>query len=744
MANSEAAIIVGFWLWVCIYMTKGLNAGEVTYDGTSLIVNGTRKLLISGSIHYPRSTPQMWPGLIDKAKEGGLNCVQTYVFWNMHEPEQGKFNFEGRSDLVKFVKLIHSRGMYVSLRIGPYIEAEWNFGGFPYWLREIPGIIFRTDNEPFKREMQRFTEMIANMMKRENLFASQGGPIIVAQIENEYGIVEPSFREGGRSYVRWAANMAIELNTNVPWIMCKQPDAPNPIINTCNGLYCGDTFDGPNSNKKPKMWTENWIGWFQVFGGAKHHRPVENIAYAVARFYAKNGTFVNYYMYHGGTNFGRSGGPFITASYDYDAPIDEYGNEREPKWSHLKDLNTAIMRCSQTLLSARAETFSLGSSQEAHVYRGHSGQCAAFLSNMNPTSGVTLNFQNMTYSLPAWSVSILPDCKTVVFNTANVNAQSKTHNLTSNNPQRKLKSSYFLSNKEVEKGFYWETFKEKIGGSEDTQFDNKGLLEHINTTKDTTDYLWYNIRVDVDENEPFIRSNSSLVLAIGSHGYAVHVFVNDHFSGSAHGNKSNPGFSLNLHISLRPGKNDISLLSVMVGLPDSGAYFERKTAGISSVMIQGFKGGSRDYSQELWAYQIGLVGEKQNIFTKNGSRTVNWNPSISDQHLTWYKTTIDAPEGDGPISLDLRSMGKGQIWINGESVGRYWIIFLVPLGDCSTCDYRGSWNLKKCATNCGQPSQTLYHIPRSLLQPTGNLLVLFEEVGGEPSKISLLTDLKNY
>ncbi|KAJ4885554.1 Beta-galactosidase 11 [Raphanus sativus] len=110
---------------------------EVTYDGTSLIINGKRELLYSGSIHYPRSTPDMWPKIIKRAKQGGLNTIQTYVFWNVHEPVQGKFNFSGRADLVKFIKLVEKNGMYVTLRPGPFIQAEWNHGGLPYWLREI-------------------------------------------------------------------------------------------------------------------------------------------------------------------------------------------------------------------------------------------------------------------------------------------------------------------------------------------------------------------------------------------------------------------------------------------------------------------------------------------------------------------------------------------------------------------------------------------------------------------------------
>jgi beta-galactosidase GanA len=125
----------------------------------------------------------MWPDLIRKAKEGGLDVIQTYVFWNGHEPSPGKYYFEGNYDLVKFVKLVQQSGLYLHLRIGPYVCAEWNFGGFPVWLKYIPGISFRTDNGPFKAQMQRFTTKIVNMMKAERLFESQGGPIILSQVK---------------------------------------------------------------------------------------------------------------------------------------------------------------------------------------------------------------------------------------------------------------------------------------------------------------------------------------------------------------------------------------------------------------------------------------------------------------------------------------------------------------------------------------------------------------------------------
>ncbi|KAL2498401.1 Beta-galactosidase 5 [Abeliophyllum distichum] len=202
----------------------------VTYDNKAIIINGHRRILLSGSIHYPRSTPDMWEDLILKAKNGGLDVIDTYVFWNVHEPSPDNYNFEGRYDLVRFIKTVQKVGLYINLRIGPYVCAEWNFGGFPVWLKYVPGISFRTDNEPFKAAMQKFTQKIVDMMKSENLFESQGGPIILSQIENEYGTQRRALGAAGEAYMNWAAKMAVGLNTGVPWIMCKDDNAPDPVV----------------------------------------------------------------------------------------------------------------------------------------------------------------------------------------------------------------------------------------------------------------------------------------------------------------------------------------------------------------------------------------------------------------------------------------------------------------------------------------------------------------------------------
>uniref|UniRef100_A0A2N9EPW9 beta-galactosidase n=1 Tax=Fagus sylvatica TaxID=28930 RepID=A0A2N9EPW9_FAGSY len=594
----------------------------------------------------------MWPDLIQKAKDGGLDVIQTYVFWNGHEPSPGKDNY----DLVKFIKLVQQAGLYVHLRIGPYICAEWNFGGFPVWLKYIPGIAFRTDNGPFK-------------------------------IENEFGPVEWEIGTPGKAYTKWAAQMAVGLDTGVPWVMCKQEDAPDPVIDTCNGFYC-ENFK-PNSDNKPKMWTENWTGWYTEFGGAIPTRPAEDVAFSVARF------------------------------------IQNGGLPREPKWGHLRDLHKAIKLCEAALVSTDPTVTSLGNNQDAHVFKSKSGGCAAFLANYDTSSSAKVSFGNAQYDLPPWSISILPDCKTAVFNTARLGAQSSQMKMTP-----------------VNSAFPWQSYNEETASADDddsTVMD--GLWEQVNVTKDATDYLWYMTDVKIDSDEGFLNNGQSPLLTIYSAGHALHVFINGQLSGTAYGGLANPKLTFSDNVKLTVGINKISLLSVAVGLPNVGLHFETWNAGVlGPVTLKGLNEGTRDLSRQKWSYKIGLKGEASNLHTVSGSSSVEWVEGsllARKQPLTWYKTSFSAPGGNEPLALDMNSMGKGQIWINGQSIGRHWPGYTAH-GNCGSCNYAGTYDDKKCRTNCGEPSQRWYHVPRSWLSPSGNLLVVFEEWGGDPSGIALV------
>ncbi|KAF9680473.1 hypothetical protein SADUNF_Sadunf06G0124700 [Salix dunnii] len=728
-----------FLLLQLLFFSSWLSSvtASVSYDHRAVIINGQRRVLISGSIHYPRSTPEMWPDLIQKAKDGGVDVIQTYVFWNGHEPAPGNYYFEERYDLVKFIKLVQQAGLYLHLRIGPYVCAEWNFGGFPVWLKYVPGIEFRTDNEPFKAAMQKFTEKIVGMMKSEKLFENQGGPIILSQagnlplafhtrllhIENEYGPVEWEIGAPGKAYTKWAADMAVKLGTGVPWIMCKQEDAPDPVIDTCNGFYC-ENFK-PNKDYKPKIWTEAWTGWYTEFGGAVPQRPAEDMAFSVARFIQNGGSYINYYMYHGGTNFGRTaGGPFIATSYDYDAPIDEFGLPREPKWGHLRDLHKAIKLCEPVLVSVDPIVTSLGSNQEAHVFKSKS-VCAAFLANYDTKYSVKVTFGNGQYDLPPWSISILPDCKTAVYNTARLGGQSSQMTMIP-----------------MSSSFSWQSYNEETASADDDDTTTmNGLWEQINVTRDTTDYLWYLTDVKIDDDEGFLKSGQSPLLTIFSAGHALHVFINDQLAGTVYGGLSSPKLKFSQNVKLTAGINKISLLSVAVGLPNVGLHFETWNTGVvGPVTLKNLNSGTRDLSRQKWSYKIGLKGESLSLHTVSGSTSVEWVEGsllAQKQPLTWYKTTFDAPHGSDPLALDMSSMGKGQMWINGQNIGRHWPGYIAH-GSCGDCNYAGTFDDKKCRSNCGEPSQRWYHVPRSWLKPSGNLLAVFEEWGGDPSGISFV------
>ncbi|GER34103.1 beta-galactosidase [Striga asiatica] len=688
------SVVLGLILHSLIVAGEFFKPFNVSYDGRAMIIDGERRILISGGIHYARATPEVWPDLISKSKEGGVDVIETYLFWNVHEPVRGQYVFEERYDLVKFVKLVGSSGLYLFLRIGPYACAEWNFGGFPVWLRDIPGIEFRTDNTPFK-------------------------------IENEYGNIESSYGPKGHDYMIWAAKMASGLGAGVPWVMCKQVDAPENIIDTCNGYYC-DGFR-PNSNTKPVIWTENWDGWYTNWGDKVPHRPCEDIAFAVARFFQRGGSFMNYYMYFGGTNFGRTaGGPNIITSYDYDAPIDEYGLLRQPKWGHLKDLHAVIKLCEPALVAVLSPQYiKLGPKQEAHVYSDKGRKCSAFLANIDELSYAAVKFRNFTYILPPWSVSILPDCRNVAFNTAKIGVQ------TSINSHGSDAASYVndpLNMKELYKVAYisknWSVFMEPIGVWGSSSFTYQGILEHLNVTKDESDYLWYTTRIYIShEDIKFWEENQvSPVLTIDSMRDLVYIFVNGEFTGSAKGK----WIEVVQPVDLIQGYNEITLLSQTVGLQNYGAFLEKDGAGFrGQIKIKGCKNGDLDITDYNWTYQVGLKGEFLKIYDISAS--AEWTklqPDSVPTRFSWYKTYFDVHYGLDPVALDMSSMGKGQVWVNGNHIGRYWTLN-APKDGCETCDYRGAYGPEK------------YHIPRSWLQASNNLLVVFEETEKNPFDISI-------
>lgn len=370
--------------------------------------------------------------------------------------------------------------------------------------------------------------------------------------------------------------------------------------------------------------------------------------------------------------------------------------------------------------------------------------CAAFLANIDEHKSAHVKFNGQSYTLPPWSVSVLPDCRHVAFNTAKVGAQTSVKTVKSARPSlgsmsilqkvvRQDNVSYISKS--------WMALKEPIGIWGENNFTFQGLLEHLNVTKDRSDYLWHKTRISVSEDDiSFWKINgANPTVSIDSMRDVLRVFVNKQLSGSIVGH----WVKAVQPVRFIQGNNDLLLLTQTVGLQNYGAFLEKDGAGFrGKAKLTGFKNGDLDLSKSSWTYQVGLKGEADKIYTVEHNEKAEWSTLETDASpsiFMWYKTYFDPPAGTDPVVLDLESMGKGQAWVNGHHIGRYWNIISQKDGCDRTCDYRGAYNSDKCTTNCGKPTQTRYHIPRSWLKPSSNLLVLFEETGGNPFKISVKT-----
>lgn len=309
-------------------------------------LNGEPFQIISGAIHYFRIVPEYWKDRLEKLKAMGCNTVETYIPWNMHEPQKGHFHFDGMLDIEKFIQTAQDLGLYVILRPSPYICAEWEFGGLPAWLLAEDGMKLRVNYEPFLRHVYEYYDVLLKKIAAYQI--NFGGPVILMQIENEYG-----YYANDKDYLQLLKNKMTESGVVVPLVTSDGPFEANlkggrltGVLPTGNfGSKTEERFDELKkfTNGGPLMCTEFWVGWFDHWGNGGHMRgDLEQSVKDLDKMLELG--HVNIYMFEGGTNFGFMNGsnyydeltPDVT-SYDYDAVLTEDGQITE-KYNRYKEV----------------------------------------------------------------------------------------------------------------------------------------------------------------------------------------------------------------------------------------------------------------------------------------------------------------------------------------------------------------------------------------------------------------------
>ena len=333
------------------------NTGTFEIGDRAFLLNGEPFVIKAAELHYPRIPKPYWEQRIKMCKAMGMNTICLYIFWNYHEPEEGKFDFSGQKDIAAFCRLAQENGMYIIVRPGPYVCAEWEMGGLPWWLLKKKDIKLREHDSYFMERVQLFMDEIGTQLA--DLQISRGGNIIMMQVENEYGSygVNKPYVAAIRDMVRKAGF------TDVPLFQCDwnsnfENNALDDLLWTMNfgtGANVDDQFKRlkelrPNT---PLMCSEYWSGWFDHWGAKHETRSADDLVNGLKEMLDKNISF-SLYMTHGGTSFGHWGGanfpnfsPTCT-SYDYDAPINESGKPTQ-KFYAVRDLLARYLPESETL-----------------------------------------------------------------------------------------------------------------------------------------------------------------------------------------------------------------------------------------------------------------------------------------------------------------------------------------------------------------------------------------------------------
>jgi beta-galactosidase len=550
-------------------------------------------------------------------------------------------------------------------------------------------------NQPYLDRVEKYFRALALEVKPH--LVPNGGPVALIQVENEYANVAKRYGAAGQEYLRWIIELATRVGfAAVPTTTCE--GGASGAIETGNG----DTFPAEKVARfraahphAPLLWSENYPGWYEIWGGRPHTpRDPREMAFDTLDFVSNGGSGFNYYMWHGGTNFGRTAMYLQATTYDFHAPLDEYGRPTL-MGQYLGVMHRALAahaalivagkRTQTTDSSGRIRTVWASESQTLVLFADPAAKTARLTSGERTLFDTHAELQKQTaaFHAPAW----LPFGRPATIEWAAEPFPSKRV---------------------------------------DPALESADPIEQLSLTHDSSDYLWYTTDITV------AQPSNTLLIPYGADMF--YVFLDGKLAATSalplnenrgpilpidpahppiianHHELEVGGFRHEFTLTASPGRHRLEILSVAVGMIKGDWQ-------IANSMEQERKGiwlGVQLNGQRLtgWRMHPGLAGEGSPVaYAPLGTLT---------QRLNWFRVSMPVESAglteNADFRLDAQGLGKGFAVLNGHAVGRYWLI-----------ERQGQ---------TGEPTQRFYHIPRSWLRPA-NELILFEETEAVPTRISL-------
>jgi hypothetical protein len=763
---------------------------RVSYDERAITINGERAFFLGGSFHPSRATPMTWNYALDEAVRNGLNLITIYVMWSAHQllpNSEIDWGFSGnyevacddtpgsdgmcRWTLGSALRAAADRGLFVHLRVGPYVCAEYNYGGIPEWLAlHKPKLEMRRPNRAWLELMRDFVSSTINYINEEQLWSHQGGNIIMAQIENELGsegkfespenrllvdedgnFVDPGSAtpDSGalrnatiQDYADWCGVIAAELAPNVTWTMCNGLYASNTIL-TCNAIDTGHTWleqhggtNGRIQNDQPAIFTE-FEGGFQTWGSTAEApldyfwgRTARAMARDALKWFARGGCHLNYYMFFGGYNRGRQAAAGITNMYASEAPLCPSGQRRQPKFGHFEALHEAMAGIAPILLDAETALgkeialsyqdddgkWTQGQDQRAFVYKTDDSQRSVVFLENDANEEVLIQLPSDQRGTNVGVLTMNANSAVLVVD-GNVEFDSS-----SVDPRSMSVERIYLEKESIPLLLDWVSFQEPLGAHSGNAatWTRTTPVEQTLLNADSgisSDYAWYETYFYLEHDV------KNVILYIETQmANAFVAFIDDERVGAAdnHLKKEGP-ITLKIELgNLVRGKHTLQLLSESLGYINLigrwGGTTLQKTKGMTGdVWLSLGSSNSSLVDGREWRSYPGLYGEaiaRVNGMNRQSLRQLDGVSSA--RKATWSSVLFDTPGYDPTFqAFSVRiTRGRGHLWLNGRDLGRH-------------------WNITRGDTD--KYSQENYFLPNDYLQTDGDLneLIIFD-VFGEP------------